>query len=225
MENQLKKWETAAAELYERREPGHAEPAEIVLQAGASTAVATFRQLFEKFEADVVTEEVQKKMEDFFEQVKTASATLSCALKLFAASNPDMLDTMDIGSKPSSRHERAGCLERDWPFAAGTAIPIKQGGYLWGKKQYIVKQPNGSVTFSKGMYADDIVAFLLSTLKDHLKNGETEVEARSCLAAFIDLMDERALKRHGYSGNQEEAALKWERLANLLHGDRFAPKE
>lgn len=117
---------------------------------------------------------------------------------------------IDTTHQETSRAERMQCLNRNYELSSNrSAIPIKEGKYLWGKNQFIVKHEDGSVTFSKGMYTDDIVAFLLSTINKHFSSTVQEKLIKHHLARVVNEMDSRAMKRHGYSGNAKESALEW----------------
>lgn len=117
---------------------------------------------------------------------------------------------VDTTHQETSRKERMLCLEREYKLSSNrSAIPIKEGKYLWGEKQSVIKHEDGSITFSKGMYADDIAAFLLSTLNKHFSSTNQEKLVKHYLASIVNTMDKRAVQRHGYGGNPKEAALEW----------------
>ena len=68
---------------------------------------------------------------------------------------------------------------------------------------------DGSVVFAKEAYPDDVVAFVLCSLRS---NPNVSDELKQHLADFVNGMDARAVARHGYAGDERERALVWKEV-------------
>ena len=108
---------------------------------------------------------------------------------------------MDRNSLPDKKDAdnriwRKTCLERKAEHDPnGGAIQIKKGQYgAW--KDEIVKEDDGKITIHENAYPDDIASFLISVL---LSNPFVDKDIVKHLVRFVDAMDARAQKRHGFS--------------------------
>lgn len=71
----------------------------------------------------------------------------------------------------------------------------------------IVVNPDGSILIPPDAYADDVVAFVASTINGH---GGIDSSIKEHLHKFVNDMDERAVNIHGYSGNVKERDYVWQ---------------
>ena len=76
------------------------------------------------------------------------------------------------------------------------------------KTPHITANLDGSITIDKGAYVDDVAAFICAAA---LQNPNIDNSIVAHLQTFIDLMDERAVSRHGYSNSPEEKAYVWKK--------------
>jgi hypothetical protein len=74
---------------------------------------------------------------------------------------------------------------------------------------------DGSIHIDKRAYADDVVAFVLACIKNH---PGIACNIKQKLGDFLNGMDERALKIHGYSKSPEQQAYIWKQI-DLLRAD------
>jgi hypothetical protein len=75
-----------------------------------------------------------------------------------------------------------------------------------GRFRNITVQPDGTIVISPKAYADDVVAFVSAAISTNPNISQT---LKDFLIDFIDDMDMRAVKRHGYSHNLDEASVNW----------------
>lgn len=85
---------------------------------------------------------------------------------------------------------------------------IPAGGYC---KNKITVNEDGSVHVSHKVFADELLAFTLGCIRS---NPTIPDEIKAKLGEVIDLMDARAVKKHGYSYSPEEAAHEWKSVAS-----------
>lgn len=83
----------------------------------------------------------------------------------------------------------------------GNIVRLNPGTY-----HKITVHEDGSFTVSRDAYVDDVVAFLSGAIAT---NDTIDYNIKHCLHKFINLMDERAVKRHGYKYNEKEREYKW----------------
>lgn len=96
------------------------------------------------------------------------------------------------------REWRKSCLDVKTEFDGSMgSIPIKPGQYgPW--KDAIVKNEDGSITFHKKMFPDDIVAFVITACAN---NPTLPKPLLNMLVMWVDTMDIRAMTKHGYSNS------------------------
>ena len=94
------------------------------------------------------------------------------------------------------RHE---CLSNPIPFQ----VPVVIGT---GKHNMFDNLNNNNWNISSKAYADDILSFTLSMM---ISNPNIDPEIMRGVAQTIDLMDRRAVDRHGYSHNVDEQEYQW----------------
>lgn len=75
-----------------------------------------------------------------------------------------------------------------------------------GEFRHITVNPDGSILIGSKAFADDVIAFMAGAIKS---NPNISDNIKAHLVAFVDAMDERAVGRHAYDHNVEEAALVW----------------
>jgi hypothetical protein len=85
-------------------------------------------------------------------------------------------------------------------------LRIADGEY--GSKHVNVTE-NGNMTFSRHVYVDDLIARAAVTLAYLIEtNPAPDVKvAYNALLIALNALDNRAMKRHGYSGSEDEAGV------------------
>lgn len=105
-------------------------------------------------------------------------------------------------SQPSvyatSREFRAESA-KGFPFEEGAMNNLKIPAGSYGP--HITVSGAGHVIVDKQAYADDYLAFALGAMAN---NPKIAPEIKRLVARAIDLMDERAVARHGYSNSERE---------------------
>jgi len=81
----------------------------------------------------------------------------------------------------------------------------------------IVVDERGRIIIDPCAYADDVAAFVLGCVRS---NPTIEPGIKRKLAEFVDDMDARAVKRHGYSKSAEEKNFVWTSVAATLPDDK-----
>ena len=85
-----------------------------------------------------------------------------------------------------------------------------KGRFFHGKAgafRHITVNEDGSTTIGKKAFVDDAVAFLSGAIAT---NPTIDDEIKKHLVDFVNAMDARAVKRHGYNGSLEEKEVEWE---------------
>jgi len=100
----------------------------------------------------------------------------------------------------TSRQMRHECLSNPIPFKVPVVIQTKK------HILFTDYDNSGSWNISPEAYTDDILSFTLSMM---ISNPNIDPEIMRGVAQTIDLMDKRALDRHGYSHNLEEQEYQW----------------
>lgn len=77
---------------------------------------------------------------------------------------------------------------------------------LAGTYRHIEVKPDGTIVISPKAYADDVVAFVSASIAS---NPTIADSIKAHLTAFLDDMDARAVARHGYADDPNEAAVVW----------------
>lgn len=91
--------------------------------------------------------------------------------------------------------------------ASSNWAQLAVGGYGTVKKpDLITVEQDGAVHISPKAYADDVVAFVLGAIRS---NPTIDDSIKQHLADFVNAMDARADKRHGYSNSPDEKAFVW----------------
>lgn len=90
---------------------------------------------------------------------------------------------------------------------ASNFAKLAPGEYMNGG---VVVNPDGSILLKPKVYADDAVSFIAGCIKT---NPTIDDEIKQHLLRFVDAMDARAVKRHGYSNAPDEAAFEWTQLS------------
>lgn len=93
---------------------------------------------------------------------------------------------------------------------------VAPGNYTSDGETRVRVQEDGSIWISRNAYADDVVAFVLGCIRS---NPTIADGIKLALADFVDLMDARAVKRHGYSNSQAEKDFSWESTSKSLGED------
>jgi hypothetical protein len=75
-----------------------------------------------------------------------------------------------------------------------------------GVYKYIEVKADGPIVIGKEAFVDDVIAFLSACIST---NPNITQSVKNYLIDFVDAMDARAVARHGYSADAEEAALVW----------------
>jgi hypothetical protein len=115
---------------------------------------------------------------------------------------------MEGTSRYWRREARNGNLIATTP-SDDIVVPVKgrffQG--LPGTYKHVTVAPDGTITILPKAFADDVVAFVAGAIAS---NPNIDDATKAKLREFVDLMDARAVARHGYSANPDEAAVKWD---------------
>lgn len=109
----------------------------------------------------------------------------------------------------TSREFRNKAAKGQQPFAGDTPssfAKVPPGAY-GSESVKIVVHDDGSITIPPNAYADDVVAFVASTINGH---AGIDASIKAHLHRFVDDMDARAVKAHGYSRCAEERDYQWE---------------
>lgn len=85
------------------------------------------------------------------------------------------------------------------PNGGGIPIPVGEHGPTTGD---IIKTPEGHILFHRRLFIDDVAAALLSVAT---ANPTIDDDTVLHLARFVELMDQRAMKRHGYEKSTKRA--------------------
>lgn len=113
---------------------------------------------------------------------------------------PDEFNFMD------SRVRRHAFIERE--NKGGGQIKSNLGpSNLPGNYGLIILGEDGIVRISPKAYPDDIVAWLYYMTKTNERVGPG---IKRCLSDYVELMDQRAMKLHGFSHSEQAKALEWE---------------
>ncbi|HKB53338.1 MAG TPA: hypothetical protein VKD22_05005 [Ramlibacter sp.] len=111
---------------------------------------------------------------------------------------------MENTSRYWRREARNGRL-----IADGELGPEVKGRFYQGPAgtyRHVVAHPDGSLTIGPKAFADDVVAFVSASIST---NPTIDDAIKVHLKAFVNEMDARAVRRHGYSHNPDEAAVDW----------------
>lgn len=77
---------------------------------------------------------------------------------------------------------------------------------LAGTYRHIEVKPDGTIVISPKAYADDVVAFVSASIAT---NPTIDSSIKAHLTRFLDDLDARAVARHGYAADPNEAAVVW----------------
>lgn len=130
-------------------------------------------------------------------QTNTSSTTIT---------NTESNDVFNISYK-TSREMRNRCLINPIPFKGPGVIRTE-------KHELFIRKSDGFWSISPKAYPDDILSFTLSMM---ISNPNMNPEIARGVAQTIDLMDKRALERHGYSHNLDEQQYQWISVENQLN--------
>lgn len=75
-----------------------------------------------------------------------------------------------------------------------------------GHYHHIQVTKDGGFVVSPEAFLDDVVGFAMACASS---NPKMDKEIIAKLAEVMDMLDARAMKRHGYKDSPEEAAVKW----------------
>lgn len=110
----------------------------------------------------------------------------------------------------TSRYFRREAAHKARLVGTTTDADVKKSRFYQGKAgtfKHITVQDDGTIVIDPKAYADDVVAFVSAAIATNPTIGD---EIKQTLVRFVDLMDARAVDRHGYLANHEEALLKWD---------------
>ncbi len=109
----------------------------------------------------------------------------------------------------TSREFRNKAAKGKQPFVGATPSNFAKvpAGEYGAAHMKITVAADGTITIPPAAYADDVVAFVASVINGH---GGIDASIKELLQQFVRAMDERAVKIHGYSGNEAERDYVWE---------------
>ena len=130
----------------------------------------------------------------------TGSLSSSTTLKLTYATSREFRNALArMPAKSTLRVNPADTPSNCVKLIAGTYGTTKT-------PDLVAVDQNGAVHISPKAYADDMVAFVLCAIRS---NPTIDDSIKQHLADFVNAMDSRADKRHGYSDSPEEKSLVW----------------